>query len=112
MPYIRVAANVPLEPVKCETLKAKIGQSVQLLNKTEDWLMVEFCENGKLFYAGSSEPAAMVSVDLYGAAGKEAYADFTKEVCGVLEQELGISPKRTFVKYSEYENWGWNNRNL
>lgn len=112
MPYIKVSANVDIAPEKAEALKSELGQAVQLINKTEDWLMVEINGNAPLYFKGDCQPAAMVSVNLYGKAGKAAYAQLTAAICKMLNQQLNIPQNRVFVSYAEYEHWGWNGNNF
>lgn len=74
--------------------------------------MISLQENASLFFNGTAEPAAMVSVDLYGKAETQAYEQMTKAITQIIEKELAISPKRIFIKYGEYHEWGWNNTNF
>lgn len=112
MPYIKVTANCPIPLEKREAIKSQIGVDVQILSKTEDWLMVDFCENSPLYFKGTSQPAALVAIDLYGAATPDAYERFTAALCAMLARQLAIAPDRMFLKYSEYKHWGWNGHNL
>lgn len=112
MPYIKTTANVAIASAKMDAIKSQLGKDVSLLGKSESWLMVDFCENSPLFFKGTREPAAMVSVDLYGAAGADAYTKMTGAITKLLVAELGISADRIFVKYQAYENWGWSGNNF
>ena len=50
------------------------------------------------------KPFVLADVNTYASAGKS--------VCDILEEVLGISPSRVYVKYMGYADWGWNNTNF
>lgn len=112
MPYIKTTVNVPIPADKREIIKSALGKDASIIGKSEGWLMVDFRENSPLYFKGSDDPAAMVSVDLYGAAGADAYRKMTSAVTRLLNTQLGIPADRIFVKYGEYSNWGWNGNNF
>ncbi len=74
--------------------------------------MVDFQENSPLYFKGTRDPAAMVSVDTYGDAGAAAYRKMTLAITGTLSEVLGIPADRVFVKYQAHEHWGWNGSNF
>lgn len=112
MPYIHVATNTQIPADARETVKARLGQDATILGKSESWLMVGFTENQPLYFKGTPDPAAIVSVDLYGDAGADAYQRMTAAVTKLLGDTLGIPAARIFVKYQPYEHWGWNGNNF
>jgi hypothetical protein len=112
MPYIKTTANVAIPREVREKIKTQLGRDAAIIGKTESWLMVEFRENAPLYFKGTNEPSAMVSVDLFGAAGAGAYDKMTAAITGMLAEELGVPADRVFVKYSEYRHWGYNGRNF
>lgn len=112
MPYVKTTVNVPIPAEKREALKARLGKDIALLGKSESWLMVDFCADSPLYFKGSPDPAAMVSVDLYGAAGAPAYQRFTEAVTKLLGEQLNIPAGRVFIRYFECDTWGWNGTNL
>ena len=94
MPLIHITTNVAIPPEKQLPIKTQLGKDVTMLDKTEGWLMVQFTENAPLYFKGTAEPAAMVSVDLFGAAGGDAYSKLTAAVTRLLFEELAIGPER------------------
>ena len=112
MPYVKTVVNVPIPEEKRETLKARLGRDIALLGKSEAWLMVDFQADSPLYFKGSPEPAAMVSVDLYGAAGDPVCQRFTEAVTQLLGEQLNIPAARVFVRYLACETWGWTGSNL
>lgn len=112
MPYIKTVVNTMMSEHKRELMKDRLGRDVAILGKSESWLMVDFHEDAHLFFKGTDDPAAIVSVDLYGSAGGDAYNKMTAAVTKMLYEELDIPADRVFVKYSEYKNWGYNGSNF
>lgn len=112
MPHIKITANTAIPADKRDAIKTQLGADVSIIGKTESWLMVELCENAALYFKGSDAPAAIASVDLYGAAGADKYGKMTAAVTKLLGEQLNIPSDRVFVKYSEYNNWGWNGSNF
>ena len=50
----------------------------------------------------------MVEVKIFGSAGKESCARLTQRICGILEEEAGVSPDCCYVKFEEVSLWGYN----
>ena len=110
MPYISVKTSVSVSPEKEKAIKAKLGEDIALLGKSEAWLMVEIEDDRRLWFKGKNDaPMAFVEVKLLGKASSAAYEKLTGAVCELLQKELSVSPSNTYVKYEEIEHWGWNN---
>ncbi|MGD9559157.1 MAG: phenylpyruvate tautomerase MIF-related protein [Oscillospiraceae bacterium] len=105
MPYINTIANVPIPKDKMDTIKARLGELMPGIGKKESQLMVDFREKSPLYFRGTEEPAVILSADVFGSAGKEAYDAFSAEVTKLLEQTLGIDPDRIYIKISEHAYW-------
>ena len=114
MPYINVKTTKNLTPENCDNLKAAFGKAIESFpGKTEAWLMVGIEDGIKLWFKGdASSDSAIVDVDLLGQVNSAASEKMTKVVCDILETELGISPDRIYVKYTGYNDWGWNGQNF
>ncbi len=113
MPYIATQVSIPLPTGKEAALKTKLGEAIQLLGKTESWLMLSFEENCRLWFQGSNEqPCAFVTVKLFGKASSTAYEAMTGRVTQILQEELGLDPTRIYVQYEEVSHWGWNGSNF
>ena len=54
MPFIDSKITVSLTPEKEEAIKAKLGEAIQILNKSETYLMVGFEDNYDLYMGGSN----------------------------------------------------------
>lgn len=65
-----------------------------------------------MYFKGSDEPCAMFDVAIFGSASPNAYDNLTQLLCAAAEKYLGVSPDRTYVKYTETDRWGYNNFNF
>lgn len=114
MPFINSKVSVAMSQDKKESVKAKLGEAISLIpGKSENWLMVGFEDSYDLYFQGNQDgPTAFVEVKIYGSASASAYSQLTSAICDIYQEELGIPKNRTYVKYEEVENWGWNGSNF
>ena len=113
MPFINVKTNAEVTPEKAERIKSALGLAIKAIpGKSEGWLMAEIEDNRRLYFKGSDEPAAMVTVQLYGKASSNAMGVLTSNITGILLDTLGISTDRVYVSYYPTEDWGWNGSNF
>lgn len=114
MPCIETKVNVKIPKEKEEAIKAKYGKAIELIpGKSESWLMVTFEDEAKMYFKGSNDGGiAFVEVKLFGKASADAYSKLTGAITDILNEELGISPSKIYVKYEEVANWGWNGNNF
>lgn len=113
MPFIDSKVTLPMTEDKKETIKAKLGQAITTLNKSEGFLMVGFDDDYTLYMGGKKlEKGAFVAVSLFGNASPDAYSKMTAKICDIYETELGIPQDAVYVTYSGISDWGWNGRNF
>lgn len=113
MPYIKTRTNQNLTKEQEKNIKSKLGEAIKLINKSEDWLMVEFVPECHLYFKGEDqEPIAFVEVKIYGKSSSEAYNNLTKVISDILTSEISIPQNNIYISYSEHENWGWNGSNF
>ena len=114
MPYININTSAEVTAEKGELLKSKLGKAIETIpGKNETWLMISVEDNQKMWFRGDdSAPSAMVEVKIYGSADKMYYDAMTSSVCSILDEVLGVPSDRTYVKYEECFNWGWNGSNF
>lgn len=113
MPFINVKTNVEITEDKEENIKSALGQAITAIpGKSEGWLMVEIEDNRKLYFRGTSEPAAMVEVSIFGNPSSNSLETLTSNITGIMLKDLGISTDRVYVSYFTTPNWGWNGMNL
>ncbi len=114
MPYIEIKTTKKVADEKAEIIKCAMGKAIECFpGKTEQWLMVAVNDGLRMWMAGDdSDDSALVDVCLLGSVDKAGSEKMTVMICDVLKKELEIAPERIYVKYSGYENWGWNNMNF
>lgn len=114
MPFINSKVSVEMTPEKKEQVKKRLGEAISMIpGKSENWLMVGFEDSYDLYFQGNQNaPTAFVEVKIYGGASADVYNRMTAAICNIFSEELGIGADRTYVKYEEVENWGWNGSNF
>ncbi|MBQ9116082.1 MAG: hypothetical protein IJY04_03575 [Clostridia bacterium] len=113
MPYINTITNVAIPENTEKELAAELGKAITLIRgKTENWLMLNFTENSRMYCAGSDAPPAMVEIQIFGSASSDEYDALTSAICDLISGKLGINANRIYVKYGEFNRWGWNNMNF
>ena len=86
---------------------------MSLIGKSENWLMVNFEDNCRLYFKGdNSEETAIVEVALFGKASDSQYDAMTSEITKVISETLGVNASRIYVKYQEVDHWGFNGFNF
>ena len=113
MPFINIKTNAAVSADKEENIKSAMGQAITAIpGKSESWLMVGIEPEYKLWFKGTSDPAAMVQVSIYGTADRSAKNKLTGKISEIIGDELGISPSRIYVSYTDIPDWGWNGANF
>ena len=113
MPFIHTRVNRPISQEQEKALSQQLGQAVSLLGKSENWLMLQFEDNCRLYFKGDSrKPLAFVNVKLYGHAEREAYERMTGKVTEILNGVLSIPSDGVYVEYEETDHWGWQGSNF
>ena len=105
--------NSTISKEKELSIKERLGNAITNLGKSEQWLMVDFDDNCKLYFQGdNSNLIAYVEVKLYGEASSDSYNRMTNEISNILNEELNISKNNIYVSYYPTNNWGWNGNNF
>ncbi len=114
MPYIDLKTNALITKTAEAGLSSFFAHALESCfpGKTERWLMVNIEGNRAMYFGGKDTKCAMVSVDILGEQKKSSYEKMTGMICDVLSSELKIDPDRIYIKYSEYDKWGWNGSNF
>lgn len=114
MPFINSKVSVSLTEDKIESIKKQLGEAITIIpGKSENWLMVGFEDNCRLYFQGNnSQPSAFVEVKIFGKASHACYDKLTARICDILQTELSIPQNRIYVKYEEVSEWGWNGGNF
>ncbi len=113
MPYIHTKTNVTISGENEIALKNEFGKAITLIpGKSERWLMLNFTDGERMWFAGDNSPAAMLEVELFGGADDAAYDSLTEKLTEIVSTQLNIESSRVYVKYEEIEHWGWNSGNF
>lgn len=112
MPFINTNTNVEISKDKELAIKARLGKAIELLGKSEGWLMISFEDNCSMYFKGESTPMAFVDISVFGKSTDEQCEKMTVEVCKIFGEELSIPADKIYVKYSGSTQWGWNNMNF
>ncbi len=114
MPFINSKVSVETTPKQREELKTRLGKAIALIpGKSESWLMVNLEDGREMYFRGENkEPAAFISVNIYGSPDPAAFEKMTEEVTKIYKEVLGISPDHMYIKYSAGTDWGWNGSNF
>lgn len=113
MPFIDAKLTVPVTPDQKESLKAAFGQAITALHKTETYLMVGIEDNRDLWLGGRKlDRGAYLAVSLFGQAAPADYDAMTRQLCNILQQQLGIPGSAVYVTYHPLSHWGWNGSNF
>ena len=97
MPFINSKISTSLTEAQETEIKTRLGQAIQTIpGKSENWLMVGFEPDYKLYFRGSNtEPMAMVEVSVYGSENPSAFSKLTGQICDIFKDVLGIAPPTT-----------------
>ena len=114
MPYIDIKTNISVTKEKTDILKAELADVLasSFPGKTENWLMLTFTGDCNMYFAGNDSPCMMVDIAIFGKQSDASYDKMTSAVCDLMKKECSLAADRVYVKYTEYDRWGWNNMNF
>lgn len=111
MPFAKVETNFNVDPIYRPVFLRNFSKIVSdILGKPEGYVMVSLEAGKDMLYGGSDEPTAYLTLNSIGLPGDRC-KEFSKALCGFLEEELGISPERVYISFNGIEGkmFGWNN---
>ena len=89
MPFINVKTNAKVSAEQADQIKFQLGTAITAIpGKSEGWLMVGIEGEQMLYFRGTEDPAAMVSVSLYGAASGNAMSTLTAPITAPLKSDM------------------------
>lgn len=112
MPFINISTNVQTDAEKKLALKQRLGSAIEILGKSESWLMIEIDDRRSMYFKGDNTPMVFADVSVFGHSTDAQCEQMTREICKIFNEELSVSPDRVYVKYSGSDQWGWNNMNF
>lgn len=110
MPLIRIETNQDIpDPVQHSILNRMTELVIKQLDKPREYVQITLVPKCAMAFGGSSEPAAFVELRSLGLPDSKPKA-ISAEVCSILQDQLGVSPKRIFINFFDMPraHWGWN----
>lgn len=111
MPYIRTSTNIKIDDNTLNNIKTKFGEAIKLLGKSEDWLMLEFNDNMKMYFRGDNSKG-IVFIDVKCLGNIINSNEMTKTLTDIIHEELNIEPNQIYISYQGYSDWGYNGSNF
>lgn len=112
MPYLSIQTNQSLSKDQATEFLQKASQTLSaMLGKPENYVMVAIQDASHMMFAGTTDPTAYLQIKSLGLP-ESATSDFSRLLCGFINQELGIAAERIYIEFSgpERHMWGWNNK--
>ena len=112
MPLIIIKTNVSeVLPANRETLHEQ-GQAAlsSILQKSRDYVMSLLELGQDMRFAGNSPAScAYVEIKNVGTIKPEISLELSKEITSILNEHLGVDPKRIYIEFQQSERhlWGW-----
>ncbi len=112
MPYLKLQTNQVLSDEE-KTALCKIASEciAQSLEKSNNYVMVTIQSEMAMTFAGGDEPCAFVELKSIGLRNDRTL-ELSQNICGLLQQNIGVSPERTYIEFCDAERamWGWNGK--
>jgi phenylpyruvate tautomerase len=109
MPYLQIQTNLPMtKRAKQSILQAASLLVAEELGKPQEFVMIALQPNTDMIFAGTEDPVAFLELKSVGLPGRQTRR-LSSELCSLIQQHLGISPSRTYVKFIDVRHgmWGW-----
>jgi len=108
MPVLQITTNVTIDNAD-ELAKQASSLAAGMLGKPESYVMVSINGGAELIFAGTNEPCAHLVLESLGLPESET-SNYSEKLCGFIEQQLGVSPSRTYIEFINPERhmFGWN----
>jgi hypothetical protein len=109
MPVLQITTNVTVDDTRSLAQQAS-SLAADMLGKPESYVMVIVNGNANLVFAGTDDPCAHLVLKSLGLPEAETKT-YSARLCAFVEQQLGVSPSRTYIEYVSPERsmFGWNN---
>ncbi|CAF2880350.1 unnamed protein product [Rotaria sp. Silwood2] len=109
MPALTVQTNVADNEITNDFLKQLSAKVAQALGKPEGYVTVHVSAGQKLFFSGTSDPAALMELTSIGLPTNQT-AKISKEIMGLFEEKLNIKADRMYIKFTNIAGnmMGWN----
>lgn len=108
MPYLTVQTNLADSQITNDFVKQLSAKVAQTLGKPESYVAVHVQGGQKLFFSGTSEPAAVMELTSIGLpSGKTS--NISNDIMTLFEQKLNIPTNRIYIKFTNISGnmMGW-----
>ncbi len=108
MPFVGIKTTKKLTPSQKLTLKAGVGEAIELIpGKLEEKMMMSIEDGLDMFFRGEErEACAFVEVKIKDKAEFEDKAKMTEKIFTLLEDVAGVKKDDTYLCIGEYDEWG------
>lgn len=112
MPHIQINATCDIDRFQERRLIQQLGEAISIFpGMKPEYLMIRLEGNCRLFFGGTGE-CAFVEIDRFGTIPEDASRAMTARISQIVEETLGISQDRMYLKYTENPYWGCHGHNL
>jgi len=110
VPLLQINTNISVDDAHALATEAS-ALVANMLGKPESYVMVNVSPDQALTFAGTNEGAAHLKLKSLGLEESET-AQYSKQLCGFMEQKLGIDPARIYIEFDgpPRHMWGWDNK--
>lgn len=108
MPFIKSKVSCGISEQQEKELKKRMGKAIELVpGKTEEYLLLEFEDNSRLWLRGSNEEAvAYIEAAIFGNEPHYGYDALNAEITKAFNEVLGIAQDRIYIKFEDITAWG------
>jgi len=98
MPTLQLTTNVKVEDAKAFVLElSKLASTT--LGKPESFVSVSYTYEEALSFAGTFEPAFLLTIISLGNINQEANVKYSKDFFGFFESKLGVPDNRGYITF-------------
>lgn len=110
MPFVQARISKDLSDSEKTALQKELTAIIKdELHKPAGFIMTGI-EAGYDLWLGDNklDNGAMISVQQFGSANRDAYNAITKRICDYLNTSLGTPSDKVYVTFQSINEWGWN----
>ena len=108
MPLLNISTNKEIKNE--QMLLSKSSNFISsLLNKSEDFVMVQLTDSLEMYFSGTNEPCCFIEIKSIGSIEP---SKMSKPICDFFSNELEIPTKRIYIFFQNVDSsmWAWNSR--
>ena len=110
MPFVQARISKSLSDSEKTSLQKAITAIIQdELRKPAGFIMTGIEDDYNLWLGDNKlDNGAMISVQQFGIANRDAYNAITQRLCDYLKTALGTPSDKVYVTFQSINEWGWN----